>query len=89
MLAYAVADKLADSWYTTIIKESNERYLEAVESRQPDKVKVLVDLRNDYAFKQLFGSKGNERILIEFLNVVMKLPEGKQIREVTLLNTEV
>jgi len=89
MLAYAVAVKPAESWYRMMIKESDERYSEAVESDQPDKVRALVDLRNDYAFKLLFGSKGNERILIEFLNVVLKLPRGKQIREVTFLNTEI
>jgi predicted transposase/invertase (TIGR01784 family) len=32
----------------------------------------LVNLRIDFAFKQLFGTKGNEDILIEFLNAMLK-----------------
>ena len=31
----------------------------------------LVNLRVDFAFKQLFGSRGNEQILIQFLNVIL------------------
>ncbi|OIK14250.1 ATPase [Bacillus sp. MUM 116] len=31
----------------------------------------LVNLRIDFAFKQLFGTKGNEDILIEFLNAML------------------
>lgn len=31
----------------------------------------LVNLRVDFAFKQLFGSRGNEQILMKFLNVIL------------------
>lgn len=31
-----------------------------------------VNLRVDFAFKQLFGTKGNEDILVEFLNAVLQ-----------------
>ncbi|WP_420975062.1 PD-(D/E)XK nuclease family transposase, partial [Bacillus thuringiensis] len=31
----------------------------------------LVNLRVDFAFKQLFGSRGNEQILMQFLNVIL------------------
>lgn len=31
----------------------------------------LVNLRVDFAFKQLFGSRGNEKILMQFLNVIL------------------
>ncbi|MEK4677815.1 MULTISPECIES: Rpn family recombination-promoting nuclease/putative transposase [Bacillus] len=31
----------------------------------------LVNLRVDYAFKQLFGTRGNEQILMQFLNVTL------------------
>ena len=53
MLAYAV--KPAVSWYTMVIREHDGSYREIVEPHQPDKAKILVDLRNDYAFKRLFG----------------------------------
>lgn len=49
----------------------------------------LVDLRIDFAFKQLFGSAGNERILIDFLNAMLKLPIKKRICQVTVLNSEI
>ncbi|PRD04010.1 hypothetical protein CQ058_30670 [Bacillus sp. MYb56] len=32
----------------------------------------LVNLRIDFAFKQLFGTNGNEDILIAFLNAMLK-----------------
>ncbi len=80
--AYGVPTR---SWYSGVIKEGissivrehEERYLELDESHQSDNLGVRVDLRNDYAFKQLFGRIGNERILIEFLNVILKLPIEK------------
>lgn len=31
----------------------------------------LMNLRVDYAFKQLFGTRGNEQILMQFLNVTL------------------
>ncbi len=31
----------------------------------------LVNLRVDFAFKQLFGSRGNEQILMHFLNAIL------------------
>lgn len=54
------------SWYTLIVKELDERYLDLVGSKPLNNLKAGVDLRNDYAFKYLFGSIGNERILIGF-----------------------
>lgn len=32
----------------------------------------LVNLRIDFAFKQLFGTKGNEEILMGFLNAILE-----------------
>lgn len=32
----------------------------------------LVNLRIDFAFKQLFGTKGNEGILTGFLNAILE-----------------
>jgi predicted transposase/invertase (TIGR01784 family) len=42
----------------------------------------------DFAFKKLFGSRGNERILIAFLNAMLKPPPEKRILEVTILDKE-
>lgn len=42
----------------------------------------------DFAFKRLFGSRGNERILIAFLNAMLKPPPDKRITGVTILDKE-
>ncbi len=39
--------------------------------RKPMSTK-LVNLRIDFAFKQLFGTKGNEEILTGFLNAILE-----------------
>ncbi|WP_286885329.1 PD-(D/E)XK nuclease family transposase [Aneurinibacillus sp. UBA3580] len=42
----------------------------------------------DFAFKKLFGSRGNERILIAFLNAMLKPAPDKRIAGVTILDKE-
>lgn len=42
----------------------------------------------DFAFKKLFGSRGNERILIAFLNAMLKPPLDKRITGVAILDKE-
>lgn len=42
----------------------------------------------DFAFKKLFGSRGNERILIAFLNAMLKPSPDKRITDVTILDKE-
>ncbi|GED16931.1 Rpn family recombination-promoting nuclease/putative transposase [Aneurinibacillus migulanus] len=42
----------------------------------------------DFAFKKLFGSRGNERILIAFLNAMLKPSPDKRITGVTILDKE-
>lgn len=49
----------------------------------------LMDLKVDFAFKQVFGRKGNERILTAFLNAMLDLPAERRIRAVELLNSEI
>lgn len=48
----------------------------------------LMDLKVDYAFKRLFGSKGNEKILMSFLNAVLALQEGERITSLKIENPE-
>ena len=40
--------------------------------RKPMSNQKLVNLRIDFAFKQLFGTSGSEEILITFLNAMLK-----------------
>lgn len=48
----------------------------------------LMDLKVDYAFKQLFGSERNKNITIVFLNAILQRTARDSIREVTFINTE-
>ena len=47
----------------------------------------LLDIKNDYVFKRIFGEK--EDILIHFLNSVLNYPEDEKIISLTYLNTEI
>lgn len=47
-------------------------------------MKNLVNLRVDFAFKQLFGTKGNEDILMGFLNAVLQKSLAAPITSVAL-----
>ena len=46
----------------------------------------LLDLKNDFVFKQVFGTEENKDVLISFINAVIKEPV---IKDVTLTNTEI
>ncbi|MED2777328.1 Rpn family recombination-promoting nuclease/putative transposase [Bacillus thuringiensis] len=44
----------------------------------------LVNLRVDFAFKQLFGSRGNEQILMQFLNVILASSLSSPIQKLNI-----
>ena len=46
----------------------------------------FVDVKNDVAFRKIFGNENKKIILISFLNAVLGLEGQKRVREVTLLN---
>jgi len=46
----------------------------------------FVDVKNDIAFRKIFGNENKKEILVSFLNAVLGLPAGKRIREVEILN---
>lgn len=48
----------------------------------------LMDLKIDYAFKQLFGNDKNKDIMVVFLNAILQRTNRKQIRDITFLNIE-
>ena len=48
----------------------------------------LMDLKVDFAFKQLFGKVGNEPILLAFLNAALQSTQGRRILSVEILNPE-
>jgi len=47
----------------------------------------FVDIKNDIAFRKIFGNENKKEILISFLNAVLELPDGKKIKDVTFRNT--
>ncbi len=46
----------------------------------------FVDIKNDIAFRKIFGNENKKEILISFLNAVLKLENQNKIKSVTLLN---
>ncbi|BAF60639.1 hypothetical protein PTH_2458 [Pelotomaculum thermopropionicum SI] len=47
-----------------------------------------INRTNDYAFKRIFGSEEGKEALLGFLNAVFKLPPGKEITDLELLDRE-
>jgi len=46
----------------------------------------FVDIKNDIAFRKIFGNENKKEILISFLNAVLKLENQSRIKTITLLN---
>ncbi len=46
----------------------------------------FADIKNDVAFRKIFGNENKKEILISFLNAVLKLEENKKITWVEILN---
>ncbi|MBF0336287.1 MAG: PD-(D/E)XK nuclease family transposase [Nitrospirae bacterium] len=46
----------------------------------------FVDVRNDVAFKKIFGNENKKGILISFLNSVLDLNGDRAIDDITILN---
>ena len=46
----------------------------------------FVDIKNDIAFRKIFGNENKKEILISFLNAVLDLPEGKKIKKIEIKN---
>lgn len=48
----------------------------------------LMDLKIDYAFKQLFGTEKNKQITVVFLNAILKRSGHEEIQDINFQNTE-
>ncbi|MFS0644685.1 Rpn family recombination-promoting nuclease/putative transposase [Siminovitchia sp. 179-K 8D1 HS] len=48
----------------------------------------LMDLKVDYAFKQLFGSEKNKEITVVFLNAILQKTGREPIKDILFTNTE-
>jgi predicted transposase/invertase (TIGR01784 family) len=49
-------------------------------------MKPGIDPKVDYVFKWLFGKEVHEALLVDLLNAVLKLPQGRVIKSVRILN---
>ncbi|APJ03052.1 Rpn family recombination-promoting nuclease/putative transposase [Silvanigrella aquatica] len=47
----------------------------------------ILDVKNDYIFKRIFGE--NENIFIDFVNSILNQRDDKKIKSVTFLNNEI
>jgi predicted transposase/invertase (TIGR01784 family) len=47
----------------------------------------FVDVKNDVAFRKIFGNENKKEILISFLNAVLKLKGDKRIKTIVIANT--
>ncbi|WP_042470953.1 PD-(D/E)XK nuclease family transposase [Bacillus ndiopicus] len=48
----------------------------------------LLDLKIDFAFKQLFGSKRNKQITVVFLNAILQRTGRNNVQEILFINKE-
>lgn len=48
----------------------------------------LMDLKIDYAFKQLFGSEKNKQFTVVFLNAILQRSEREEIKDISFANIE-
>ena len=46
----------------------------------------FVDVKNDIAFRKIFGNENKTKIIISFLNAVLKLEGDRRIKEVRIIN---
>src|SRR5699024_6579509 len=51
-------------------------------------LKKLMDLKVDYAFKQLFGTEKNKQITVVFLNAILQKAGRDQIKDISFANIE-
>lgn len=49
----------------------------------------LMDLKVDYAFKQLFGSEQNKNITVVFLNAILAKTGRDKVKEILFVNQEI
>ena len=47
----------------------------------------FVDIKNDLAFRKIFGNENTKEVLISFLNAILTLANDKKIVEIEILNT--
>jgi hypothetical protein len=65
-----------------LFKKSNKHAIFALKSA----IVKFVDVKNDVAFRKIFGNEHKKIILVSFLNAVLDLEGQHRVKDVTLLN---
>ncbi|MCG5102258.1 Rpn family recombination-promoting nuclease/putative transposase [Oceanobacillus alkalisoli] len=79
---------------TSIIMEESSNYEKQARKRSKTTllkqlpIDRLMDLKVDFAFKQLFGNEKNKEIMIVFLNAILQKTGRNPIKDITFLNIE-
>src|SRR5699024_4403964 len=83
---------------TITVTENTNEYSEnnqnSNKNAQPELLKrirldKLMDLKVDYAFKQLFGNEKNKHITVVFLNAILQQTGRKPIKDISFANIEI
>lgn len=86
-----------DTWAIQVMEDRNE-YNEVKNERNDNKqttllkripLERLMDLKVDYAFKQLFGNEKNKAITVVFLNAILQKTGRNRIKDISFVNTEI
>ncbi|MDC3417702.1 Rpn family recombination-promoting nuclease/putative transposase [Aquibacillus salsiterrae] len=72
--------------YSKQFSKSNENKRTKLLKRIP--LERLMDLKVDYAFKQLFGNEKNKEITVVFLNAILQSTGRNRIKDISFTNTE-
>lgn len=70
---------------------TNNNEVNTINSKALSRIPLLelMDLKVDFAFKQMFGSEKNKQITIVFLNAILQKTGRSTIKEVEFVNQEV
>ncbi|SFD44158.1 conserved hypothetical protein (putative transposase or invertase) [Lentibacillus persicus] len=79
------------------VREDSNNYSSQNENKMHGKTNLLkrisleklMDLKVDYAFKQLFGNEKNKAITVVFLNAILQRTGRKRITDISFSNTDV
>lgn len=92
-LSYLINEKGFNSSNITRVMEERNKYSKRGKKRTRLLRRIpldqLMDLKIDYAFKQLFGNVKNKEITVVFLNAILQKTGRNRIKDIAFMNTEV
>src|SRR5690625_3846654 len=92
-LSYLIKEKGSNKPNITRVMEDRNKYSKRGKKRTKLLRRIpldqLMDLKIDYAFKQLFGNEKNKKITVVFLNAILQKTGRNRIKDIAFMNTEV